>query len=149
MAKTENTYYEGQVLWAQIDANRHLRHSAYADFCAQARSNMLKSMGLSLTDFAKHQIGPILFREELIYFKEVHLDEFIYVEVEMNKYNTTNSRFSFRHIIYKENGVKAAEVNVDGAWLDLKARKLVSIPTEWDAYVARIPKSADYVEIND
>jgi hypothetical protein len=28
----ENIFYSGQVLWAQIDANRHLRHSAYADF---------------------------------------------------------------------------------------------------------------------
>ncbi|EEI92050.1 hypothetical protein HMPREF0765_2374 [Sphingobacterium spiritivorum ATCC 33300] len=40
----ENTFYEGQVIWAQIDANRHMRHSAYADICAQARSNMLKKM---------------------------------------------------------------------------------------------------------
>lgn len=149
MATTENTFYEGQVLWAQIDANRHLRHSAYADFCAQARSNMLKSIGLSLTDFAKNQIGPILFREELIYYKEIHLDEYIRVEVEMNKYNTVNSRFSFRHTIYKENGVKAAEVNVDGAWLDLKTRKLVAVPADWQSYLDRIPTSEDYVQIDE
>ncbi|MFD2600120.1 acyl-CoA thioesterase [Sphingobacterium corticis] len=149
MATPEKTFYEGQVLWAQIDANRHLRHSSYADFCAQARSNMLKKIGLSLTDFAKHQIGPILFREELIYHREVHLDEFIRVEVEMNKYNLKNSRFSFRHTIYKENGVKAAEVNVDGAWMDLKARKLTNIPADWQGYIQHIPKSDDYIAINE
>jgi acyl-CoA thioester hydrolase len=53
----DNIYYEGQVLWSQIDANRHLRHSAYADFCAQARSNMLNKIGLSLDEFAKNKIG--------------------------------------------------------------------------------------------
>lgn len=143
----DNTFYSGQVLWAHIDANRHLRHSAYADFCAQARSNMLREMGLSLDEFARQQIGPILFREELIYFREVHLDAVISVKVEMTKYNRTNSRFSFRHEIFKEDGVKAAVVHVDGAWLDLKARKLVNIPDSWKTFLESIPKSEDYVEI--
>lgn len=142
------TFYEGQVLWSQIDANRHLRHSAYADFCAQARSNMLKSLGLSLDHFAKHKIGPILFREELIYFREVQLDEYIKVDVELTKLNLSNGRFSFKHIIYKYNGVKAAEVNVDGAWLDLAQRKLTDIPSDWYSVLQNIPKSENYLEID-
>ena len=67
----------------------------------------------------------------------------------MNKYNTSNSRFSFRHIIFKENGVKAAEVNVDGAWLDLKTRKLVTVPADWQSFLDRIPTSEDYVEVGE
>lgn len=142
------TFYEGQVLWSQIDANRHLRHSAYADFCAQARSNMLNKMGLSLDDFAKQKIGPILFREELIYFREVKLDEFIKVDVQLTKLNKINGRFSFQHILYKENQVKAAEVNVDGAWLNLVDRKLTDIPSDWYEILEKIPKSENYAEIN-
>ncbi|MGO1243611.1 MAG: acyl-CoA thioesterase [Sphingobacterium sp.] len=138
------TYYQGQVLWAQLDPNRHLRHSAYADFCAQARSNMLKESGLSLEEFAKSGIGPILFREELIYHREIGLDEKITVKVELTKLNTSNFRFSFRHEIYKENGVKAATVIVDGAWLNLKERKLTSIPKDWESHIDRIPKALDY-----
>jgi len=140
------TYYEGQVLWSQIDANRHLRHSAYADFCAQARSNMLRVLGLSLDDFAKQKIGPILFREELIYYREIVLDETIRVEVELTKLNLSNARFSFRHIVYKENGIKAAEVNVDGAWMDLVQRKLTNVPQEWYTVLEHIPKADDYIE---
>ncbi|KGE15858.1 acyl-CoA thioesterase [Sphingobacterium deserti] len=143
----EHIFFEGQVLWAQLDPNRHLRHSAYADFCAQARSNMLNKAGLSLDEFAKNHIGPILFREELIYHREIGLDERIYVKVEMNKLNLKNYRFSFRHEIYKENGVKAATVNVDGAWLNLVERKLTSIPKEWEPIIAHIPRSTDYEEI--
>ena len=143
----DNTFYKGQVLWAHIDANRHLRHSAYADFCAQARSNMLREMGLSLDEFARQQIGPILFREELIYFREVHLDEVISVKIEMTKYNATNSRFSFKHEIFKEDGVKAAVVNVDGAWLDLKKRKLTTVPETWRLILVNIPKAEDYEEV--
>lgn len=140
------TFYKGQVLWSQIDANRHLRHSAYADFCAQARSNMLQKVGLSLDSFAKAKIGPILFREELIYHREVRLDEVIHVDVELTKFNTSNARFSFRHIVYKSDGTKSAVVNVDGAWLDLTTRKLTNIPREWYNILERIPKADDFQE---
>ncbi len=146
----ENTiFYEGQVLWSQIDANVQLRHSAYADFCAQARSNMLNKMGLSLEEFNRRKIGPILFREELSYFREIGLDERITVTVQITKFNTVNSRFSFRHEIFKENGVRAALVTVDGAWMNIVERKLTPIPEEWKDYVAKIPKAEDYIEVSE
>jgi acyl-CoA thioester hydrolase len=145
----ENIYYEGQVLWSQIDANRHLRHSAYADFCAQARSNMLNKFGLSLNEFAKHKIGPILFREESIYHREVKLDEIIKVSTELNRFHTINGRFSFRHQIIKSDGVIAATINVDGAWLDLQTRKLTTLPENWKPILQNIPKSSDYIETNE
>lgn len=145
----ENIFFEGQVLWAQIDANRHLRHSAYADFCAQARSNMLNKLGLSLNEFAKYKIGPILFREELIYKREVRLDEKIKVSTSLSKLNTSNGRFSFRHEVYKESGEIAATINVDGAWLDLEIRKLTNLPESWKPIVQKIPRTSDYIEINE
>lgn len=144
-----NIFYEGQVLWSQIDANRHLRHSAYADFCAQARSNMLNKLGLSLDEFAKSKIGPILFREELIYQREIRLDEYIKVSTELYKFNTKNGRFSFRHHILKSTGEVAAIVNVDGAWLDLTLRKLTTIPESWKPILQKTPKSKDYIQIDE
>lgn len=145
----KNIFYEGQVLWAQIDANRHLRHSAYADFCAQARSNLLNKSGLSLEKFSTHQIGPILFKETSTYFKEVKMDEFVFVSVEVTKYNKVNSRFSFRHTIYKGEGKKCATVEVDGAWMDLVQRKLTAVPDDWKSIIENLPKAEDYVEIGE
>ncbi|MDM1047130.1 MULTISPECIES: acyl-CoA thioesterase [Sphingobacterium] len=142
-------FYEGQVLWSQIDANVHLRHSAYADFCAQARSNMLNQLGLSLSEFSKMKIGPILFREELNYHREISLDEYIKVTVEISKFNRKNSRFSFRHEIFKQNGVRAAVVVVDGAWMNLVERKLAAVPDAWLPVLDKIPRSEDYVEIDE
>ena len=144
----ENIFFKGQVLWSQIDGNMHLRHSAYADFCAQARSNMLNTMGLSLDEFNKRKIGPILFREELNYLREIRLDEIISVSTVITKYNTLNSRFSFRHEIFKENEVRAAVIDVDGAWMNLVERKLTSIPEDWNELIEKIPKSADYIAVN-
>ncbi|WKK57674.1 MULTISPECIES: thioesterase family protein [unclassified Sphingobacterium] len=142
-------FYEGQVLWSQIDANVHLRHSAYADFCAQARSNMLNQLGLSLAEFSKMKIGPILFREELNYHREISLDEYIKVTVEISKFNRKNSRFSFRHEIFKQNGVRAAVVVVDGAWMNLVERKLTAVPEAWLPVLDKIPRADDYVEVDE
>ncbi|SKB40001.1 acyl-CoA thioester hydrolase [Parapedobacter luteus] len=144
----KNVFYEGQVIWAQIDANRHLRHSAYADFCAQARSNMLEKIGLSLSRIAEDGIGPVLFREELVYLREIHLNDAVAVTVEMTKYNAANSRFSFRHEIYRSDGTKCAVVTVDGAWMDLFKRKLTVLPSEWQALVVQLPKSDDYQDVS-
>lgn len=142
----KHIYYSGQVLWSQMDANNHLRHSSYADLCAQARINMLTDVGLSMQELENLQIGPILFREELVYLREVRLNELINVQIEITRYNHSNSRFSFRHSIWKENEVLAAVVTVDGAWMDLKKRKLTTLPEEWTAYFGKIPKSEDYQE---
>ncbi|MCI0919858.1 acyl-CoA thioesterase [Sphingobacterium rhinopitheci] len=144
----KGNFFKGQVLWSQIDANRHLRHSAYADYATQARSNMLNEIGLSLDLFALKKIGPILFKEELLYYKEVKLDEYIHVSVHLSKLDKSNGRFSFRHLIYKENGTVAAEINVDGAWLDLTTRKLTAIPSEWYSIFNKIPQTEDYTEIH-
>jgi acyl-CoA thioester hydrolase len=75
----ENIFYEGKVLWSMVDANMHLRHSAYADFAAQARLELLNHLGLDARVFAKLKIGPILFREELIYRKEVGMNDTVRV----------------------------------------------------------------------
>lgn len=144
----EHVFYEGQIIWAQIDANRHLRHSAYADLCAQARSNMLEVMGLSLDKIAERNIGPVLFREELVYLREAHLNDRVQVTVVMTRYNPTNSRFSFRHEIYRSDGTKCAVVTVDGAWMDIEKRKLTVLPEEWQPIVSHLPKSDDFQEVS-
>jgi len=140
----ENIYYKGQVLWSQIDANGHLRHSAYSDLCTQARSNMMKQVGFSMQEFAKYKIGPILFKEETIYFKEIRMDEEVYVKVLMTKFNDENHRFSITHELYNSKDVKCAVVNVDGAWMNLVERKLTLIPNELISLIEFIPKSKKF-----
>lgn len=142
----ENIFYKGQVLWSMIDSNRHLRHSAYSDLCTQARSNLMNTIGLSIAECAKYGIAPILFREETIFHREIKMDEEIYVTVEMTKHNKTNNRFSITHIVYKADGTKSATVNVDGAWFDLKSRKLTALPETVVSLIERIPKSESFIE---
>lgn len=141
----ENVFYEGKVLWSQVDANMHLRHSAYADFAAQARLEILNSMGFDADLLEKLHVGPILFREELIYMREVRPNDTIKITCTLTKCRKDGARWSFRQELYRSDGIQAALINVDGAWIDTVKRKLVGLPEEWAAKFLDIPKSADFI----
>ena len=141
-----NIYYDGQVLWSQIDANQHMRHSAYADFAAQARLTMLESLGLKPSKLFDYNIGPILFREELFYLREISINDHIKVSCELTKSRRDGSRWSIRHEIFRGDGIKAAIINVDGAWIDSIKRKLAVLPEELSTLFMQTPRSSDYTE---
>jgi len=141
----ENVFYEGKVMWAQIDANMHLRHSAYADFAAQARLQMLENSGFDARLLEKLKIGPILFREELIYMREIRPGDTVKVTCTMTHCRRDGSRWSFSQEIFRGDGVKAAQVNVQGAWVDMVKRKLSALPQEWADTFMNIPKSKDFI----
>lgn len=142
----KNTY-EGKVMWSHLDANMHMRHSAYADFAAQARISILDNVGLDYVAFQKLKVGPILFREELIYLREVNINDILTVTLELTKGRKDGSRWSMRHEIYRADGVKAAIVNVDGAWIDVVKRKLTTLPEEVVELFSHLPKGPDYKEL--
>ena len=133
-----------QIRWSDLDANRHLRHSAYYDYAAAMRIMVLSDSGLTLKKLEEFEIGPILFREEAIFKREIRLDDKITVDVVLVKSTADFSRWSLRHQFIKEDGTLAAIVNIDGAWLGLIKRKLV-VPNELvQSIFASFPKTADY-----
>ena len=111
-----------------MDPNGHMRHSAYADYAADQRIILLAEWGYDIKEFARLRLGPILFREETVFRKEVHIGEEIRVDSRLLSVNEDGTRWSIRHSIYKADGRLAATVTVDGAWLDLEKRKLTTPP---------------------
>ncbi|MCJ8209109.1 acyl-CoA thioesterase [Mucilaginibacter sp. RS28] len=139
-------FFEGQVLWSQIDANQHMRHSAYADLGAQARLNMLEKAGLNPSVLLKAKTGPVLFKEELFYLREVSVNDNIKVACEVFKSRADGSRWSIRHEIYRGDGIKAAIIVAEGAWIDMEKRKLTVLHADLNKLFAHCPKSDDYIE---
>lgn len=137
--------YEGRVMWAQVDANNHLRHSAYADFAAQARLQVLEQCGFNAAHMEELHVGPILFREELVYLREVRPNDLVRVTCVMTKCREDGSRWSFAQELFREDGVLAAVINVDGAWIDTKARRVTGLPSEWGQRFLSIPRSENFV----
>lgn len=139
--------FKGKVMWSMVDANMHLRHSAYADFAAQARLELLDQLGFTTAKFKEYKIGPILFREELIYLKEVPPNDTITMTCELSKWNEAKGFWSFTQELFRSDGAKAAIIHVDGAWLDLTKRKLAVLPEELNRMFLTVDKTKDFVKV--
>ena len=138
MAKYSKTI---QIRWADIDQNRHLRHSVYYDFGALVRIAFLSEQGLTTKKLEELSIGPILFREEAIFRREIKLEDKVTVDIELIKMNQDFSRWSLRHHFVKEDGTLAAIVSMEGAWIDLKSRKLTIPGAFVQSVFDSLPKS--------
>ncbi len=111
--------------WSDLDPNFHLRHSAYYDFGAQHRVEILAELGLTIRAMQAVHIGPVLFREECLFRREINLSDVIVMQTKMAKMNADASRWSIVHEFYRED-VLCAIITVDGAWMDTKLRKLAT-----------------------
>lgn len=133
-----------QVRWSDIDQNRHLRHSAYYDYGATTRIACFSQHGLTNLKFEELHIGPILFREEAIFKREIKFEDKITVDLVVTKSTPDFSRWSIRHNFFKEDGTLSAIINMDGAWIDMGKRKL-AIPNEFIQTVfSDFPRSEDF-----
>ena len=130
--------------WADLDPNAHARHSVYYDFGAALRVDFLEAAGVTLAFMKENHFGPILFREEAIFRREMRWGDDLWINLCISKLRRDSSRFSFRHEIARSDGTLCAVINVDGAWIDTERRKLAAPP----ALVAEVmedgPKSADF-----
>lgn len=133
--------------WSNFDPNAHMRHTAYNDYAAEVRSRFFALNGFSLSDFAKHNIGPILFKEETSFFREILVGEDIKGNLTLTGASSKFERFKFKHEIIKDNGVIAAEILVFGAWIDLTKRKLTVPPQEMIDIFNKLEKPSDFEEI--
>ena len=130
--------------WADFDPNNHMRHSAYNDYAAESRVRFFNEHGLSLTEFHRMHIGPVLFREETNFYREIKLSEDITVEVLLKGLSAQGERFKFHHRILNEKGVLAAEVDIYGAWMDLMERKLTNPPENIVQTYADLERTEDF-----
>jgi acyl-CoA thioester hydrolase len=136
-----------EARWADMDANRHMRHSVYNDYAAQTRVAMFSDYGFSIEEISRLGFGPILFREETRFRRELNLLEAFTVTCELTTMRRDGSRWSFLHEIFKgapAEGVMAAEVVVDGAWLNLDSRKLDTPTADMMEIISQFPRAEHF-----
>ncbi|WP_367769459.1 thioesterase family protein [Flavobacterium sp. WC2421] len=134
--------------WSDLDPNFHVRHSAYYDFGAQHRIEILENLGLTMKVLQTNHFGPILFREECVFRKEIKLSDIIFMQTKVSKMKADASRWSIVHEFMNEESQICATITVDGAWMDTKLRKIAN-PTPEMAVKAlsSFPKSDDFVSL--
>jgi len=133
-----------QVRWSDIDPNFHLRHSVYYDWGALSRIEFLNKYGLTAYEMMKQQFGPILFREESVFKKEIRLGDNVTINLELLKAKKNNSRWTVQHTIMKNGDTVSAILTVDGAWIDTMKRKLTAPPAEAAYVFDQMPRAKNF-----
>jgi acyl-CoA thioester hydrolase len=132
------------VSWAELDSNGHMANTAYLDVVVDARFSYFTSKGFSPAEFAKLRVGPVVRRDEVDYFKELHMLQPVKVNFTLAGISEDASRFRIRNEIFRGDGELAARVTSLGGWFDLNARKLVAPPDKLAEAIRSLDRTADF-----
>ncbi|MCW3115964.1 MAG: thioesterase [Chitinophagaceae bacterium] len=133
-----------QLRWADLDPNFHLRHSVYYDWGALCRVDFLDKYDLNATAMQQLQIGPVLFREECVFKKEIRSGDKITIDLKLLKSRRDYSRWSIQHSIRKNGETIAAVLTVDGAWINTAERKLAVPPADVEKAFSAMPVDENF-----
>ena len=136
--------YPVQIRWSDLDPNFHLRHSVYYDWGAYSRILFFNTNGLTGDVLRQLNIGPIIFREECVFRKEIRFEDEITVDLQVTKAKKDFSRWSVRHHIMKYKEVLAATLTLDLAWINTVERKLAIPPQQVIAAIDSMPKHESF-----
>lgn len=138
-----------EIRWSDLDPNFHLRHSAYYDFGAYSRIKFLTEYGITPEIMLEHNIGPIIFREECIFKKEIKFGDDISINLRLETVNADFSKWTMKHEIFKNDNILAAIITVDAAWMDTLKRRLTIPPEFFKESFRAIPKTESFKSYSD
>ena len=138
---------EFTVGWGDLDANNHMRNTAYLDFAATARFTFFTQHGFPAARFRELQFGPVAFKDEVEYARELMLLESFRVNFLQDGMNRDGSAFRIVNEFLNAKGERAALVKTHGAWFNLGQRKIQPPPPELLAAMQNLPKTATFSEI--
>lgn len=132
------------VRWADLDPNFHMLHSRYYDLGAYVRMCFLTEHGLTPGVMQEHNMGPILFREEAVFKREIKFGDKVEISLVMLKARKDGSRWTMQHHIHINNDMLAAVITVDGAWIDMERRRLATPPLFFAEIFDKIPRAENF-----
>ena len=134
--------------WADLDPNGHVRHSVYADLATQTRVAFLGAANFGLREFAALGLGPILLREDVRYLKELQLDDVVTVEALVSGLTADGSRWHLLHTFTRaRDGAVVATVAIEGAWFDLRTRRIAAPPAALADTMRTAARHPSYTEL--
>lgn len=136
------TLYAG---WSDMDFNSHMKNTAYLDKTADVRQMFLIENGFPIEEFLRLRIGPVVMKDEIEYFSEIHLQQQIKVTYALAGHAPDGSRFLLSHEIYRPDGKLSARVTSLGGWLQLDARRLIAPPPRLLAAINKLDRVEDFV----
>lgn len=137
----EKTFHVG---WAHIDFNGHMGNTSFLNLAVDVRMYFFKENVFPVTEFQRQRFGPVVWKDEIEYYKEMYLLDKIRITLQLAGISEDASRFRLRNEFFREDGKLAARLNTTGGWLDLDKRKLIVPPTELGDALRNLVRPEDF-----
>ena len=118
-----------EVRATDLDVNWHLTSSAYLEYALHARVSSMAEMGL-LSVLDELRLAPVVFRDEIDYRRELRMLDRVNVSVELAGLSEDASRWRLHQEFTRADGALSARIRTDGAWFDVRTRRLVVPPED-------------------
>ena len=132
------------VRWSDLDANRHVKNTVYSEFATHTRLQLLASKGFDQARFERERFGPVMFREDVRYRRELRFGDDVMVDVVVSGMAEDGSRWRFEHEVKRGVGILSATMLIEGAWIHLDERKLIAPPAELLELMRSLPRPEEF-----
>ncbi len=127
---SDPTHQQFTIHWRDLDANGHMRNTAYLEYATQARFAFFAAHGFPLREFRRLSLGPITLRDEITYVREVRMLETIESRLHAASWSDDGSRFRLVNDIVNHAADRVARVVADLAWMSTATRAITAPPEE-------------------
>ncbi len=132
--------------WGDMDFNSHMRNTAYLDKSADVRMMYFADSGFPMSEFRRLRLGPVVMKDEIEYFREVHLLDEVNISMLAAGLSADGSRMLLRNEFLRQ-GILAARVTSTVGWFDLEQRKLVRPTAKLLEALQAMDRSEDFREL--
>jgi len=133
-----------EIRWSDIDANRHVNYAAFIDAAGDLRYHFFTEHGFPPEKFEQLGVGPVYTAINAQFLREVRMGETVTITFALTGLSPQGARWRVHHDVLKSNGKKAVSIEVEGAILDLSARKPILPTPELLQTFNLIPRAADF-----
>lgn len=133
-----------EVRWSEIDANRHMIHTAYSSYMVETRMAFFKAHHIDISTFERLKIGPVILNEHMHYIKEIYPGEEITVNLKMSGMSGDGMFLRFDQSLFNTQGLISAFARILISWISFEGRSLCPIPQEWMPMLSEIEKTNDF-----
>jgi acyl-CoA thioester hydrolase len=136
------------VGWGAVDANGHMRNTAYFDAAADVRLAFLESRGWDRGRLEATGLGPVAFEERVTYRRELRLRDGFIVTLELAGVSADGARLRLRSRFLDREERELAALTSDLGWMDLATRRLAPAPRELADSLLQLTCTDDFTALH-
>jgi len=133
-----------EIRWSDLDANAHVRYSAYIDATGDVRYRFFTEHGFPPERFTELGVGPVYTSIHAQFLREVRLGETVTITYALSGISANNARWRVHHEVLKSNGKKAVLIDLEGSIIDLATRRAVLPTPELVDIFNQVPRHTEF-----